>query len=80
MEAFNKHLLIGCKLHEGRTLPVLFGGTLGTSGNAWLRKVAGSCALTTELTYFLLPSSTNRGHYGAKVMVTKVANLPGEKP
>lgn len=65
-EAFHKHLFIGCKLHEGRTLLVLFSGTFSTSCNAWPRKVAGSCALNTELIYFLLPSSINRGHYGSR--------------
>ena len=28
METLNKHLFIGCKLHEGRTLLVLFSGIL----------------------------------------------------
>lgn len=30
-----------------------------------LGQVAHLCGLNTELTYFLLPSSTNRGHYGS---------------
>lgn len=29
-------------------------------------KLAGSCAVNTELTYLPLPSSKNRGHYGSK--------------
>lgn len=31
-----------------------------------LEKLAGSCAVNTELTYLPLPSGKNRGHYGSK--------------
>lgn len=79
MEAFNEHLFIGCKLHEGRTLLVSFSGILSTRCNTWPRAgVAGSCVLNTELTYVPLPSSIE-GTMAAKVMTTKMENLLGEK-
>lgn len=37
MDARNEHLLKGCKLHEGRTLLILFSGSFSTTRNAWLR-------------------------------------------
>lgn len=53
MEAFNEHLFKGCKLHEGRTLLVLFSGTLRTRSNAW--PGAGGSFVWAEHRINLLP-------------------------
>lgn len=77
MEAFNECLLVGCKLHDSKTQFVFFSGALSTSCDTWPRKVAGSCAVNTELTCFPYPPA--EGTMAAEVMMMELANLPGKK-
>ena len=53
MEACNEHLFQGCKLHEGRTLLILFSGTFSTRCNAW--PGAGAWFMLVEHRINLLP-------------------------